>query len=56
MTKKQIKEEGEIDYEVLAKRNEKIAKIILAKLSRAEQLMFNEYVENELLIETESNK
>jgi hypothetical protein len=48
MTTKQIKE--------LERRNELIEKIIKAKLSRAEQLMFNEYVENELLLESECNK
>ncbi len=48
MTKKQIKE--------LMDRNEKIEKIIKAKLNGAEMLMFNEYVENEILIETECNK
>ena len=48
MNDKQIKE--------LTKRNEKIEKIIKAKLSRAECLMFNEYVENELLLEAESNQ
>ncbi len=48
MTKKQIKD--------LEARNVKIEAIIKAKLSRAEQLMFNEYVENELLLEAECNK
>ena len=56
MTKKINKEEGEIDYKVLAKRNEKIAKIILPKLTGAERQMFVEYVENEILIETECNR
>lgn len=48
MTNKKIKE--------LQARNEKIEKIIKAKLTRAECLMFNEYVENELLLEAECNK
>ena len=48
MTKKQIKE--------LEDRNDKIEQIIKTKLSPAEKLMFNEYVENELLIEAECNK
>ena len=48
MTKKQIKE--------LMDRNDKIEQIIKSKLNGAEKLMFNEYVENELLIEAECNK
>jgi hypothetical protein len=48
MTKKQIKE--------LTRRNEKIAEIILPKLTGAERQMFIEYVDNEILLEAESNK
>jgi hypothetical protein len=48
MTNKKIKE--------LQARNVKIEAIIKAKLSRAEMLMFNEYVENELVLEAECNK
>lgn len=48
MTKKQIKD--------LEARNVKIEAIIKAKLTKAECLMFNEYIENELLLEAECNK
>jgi len=48
MTQKKIKE--------LQVRNEKIEAIIKEKLTKAECLMFNEYVENELLLEAECNK
>ena len=48
MNQKQIKE--------LTRRNEKIEAIIKAKLTKAECLMFNEYIENELLLEAESNQ
>jgi hypothetical protein len=48
MTKKEIKE--------IMNRNKKIEQIIKRKLSSAEKLMFDEYVENELLLEAESNQ